>query len=79
MKIWLIPLTLLCAAGFAQADGMPDATPAQAAETAPAPAQPQAKMPPRKFKPRSHADLRHCLDLNSNEAIIRCAEKPGRR
>ncbi len=77
MKTWFIPLTLLCAASFAQADGMPDATPAPAVETAPA--QPQAKAPQRKFKPRTHADLRHCLDLNSNEAIIRCAEKSVRR
>lgn len=80
MKTWLIPLTLLCAAALAQAaDDMPDANPAPAAETAPAPAQPQARAPQRKFTPRSHADLRHCLDLNSNEAIIRCAEKQRRR
>lgn len=77
MKTWLITLTLLCAAGLAQADGMPDATPADAAEAAPA--QPQAKAPQRKFRPRSHTDLRHCLDLGSNEAIILCAEKRERR
>ena len=79
MKTRLLTLTLLCAAGLAQADGMPDAAPA--AETAPAQTQPQAKAkaPQRTFKPRTHADLRHCLELNSNEAIIRCAEKAGRR
>lgn len=76
MKTWLIPLTLLCTGGLAHADVMPDATPATEA-AAPA----KAKAKPAKHKPARlpHGDLRHCLDLSSNAAIIRCAEKPGKR
>lgn len=81
MKTWFIILSLLCAAGLAQADGMPDATPAAAAEPAPAPlrAQTRSTSPQHKFKRLPHGDLRHCLDLSSNQAIIRCAEKQRRR
>ncbi len=76
MKTWLIPLTLLCAAGLAHADGMPGATPA--AEAA-APA--KAKARTARYKPTQlpHGDLRHCLDRGSNAAIIHCAERPTRR
>lgn len=76
MKTWLIPLALLCATGLAHADGMPGATPA--AEAA-APAKAKAKAAKRKPARLPHGDLRHCLELGNNAAIIRCAEKPAKR
>jgi hypothetical protein len=29
----------------------------------------------KKLGPKSYMDARHCLELTSNEAIIRCAEQ----
>lgn len=81
MKTRLLTLTLLCAAGLAQADGMPDARPAD--EAKPASAQMQAQAKPaasrQKIMRLPRGDLRHCLELGSNEEIIRCAEKPPKR
>lgn len=90
MKTWPLPLTLLCAAAIAHADGMPGAIPADAAQTAPAqtqaktlPVRTQAKAlhPPSRRKARHfpHGDLRYCLESGGNAAIIRCAERPPRR
>lgn len=79
-KIGLMTLPLLCAANLALAQ---DATPAAAAapvDTAEAPAMAQApaQMTPGKPVRRQGRDMRRCLKLKTNEAIIRCAE-PGRK
>lgn len=79
-KIGLMTLPLLCAANFALAqDVMPPAAaaPVDTAE-APAMAQASAQMAPRKPMQRQGRDMRRCLKLKANEAIIRCAE-PGRK
>jgi hypothetical protein len=80
MKTWFITLSLLGAAGFAHADGMPS-EPAAEAESAVAQMQAQTgrKASSRKPARLPRGDLRHCLELGSNEAIIRCAEKPLKR
>lgn len=80
MKTWFIILPLLCAAGFAQADGMPSETAAPEAQAAPAKMQ-VPKHRAHKYKARRlpHGDLRYCLDLGSNAEIIRCAETPIKR
>lgn len=80
MKIRLFTLTLLCAAGLAHADGVPGAPAAGAAPaSAEMPAPARHKVPTRTLKRLPRGDLRHCLELESNEAVIRCAEKPRRR
>lgn len=75
MKTWLITLPILCAATLAMADDIPPE---------PTGAQPQAVMSQETAKPAKtmhhrtkrlpRGDLRKCLDLKDNEAIIRCAE-----
>lgn len=81
MKTRFITLTLLCAAGFVQADGMPSDTAAAEAESASAQMKAQTghKAPKRKLKRLPHGDLRHCLELGTNEEITRCAESPIKR
>lgn len=76
MKTWFLTLALLGATGFAQADGMPEAA---AAKAAAAQTQAEKKAPKRPFRPQPPGDLRQCLELGSNEAIIRCVEKPSRK
>lgn len=76
MKTWPVTLALIGAAAIAHADGMPEAA---AAEAAAARAQTAKKVPKHPFRPLPRGDLRHCLDLGSNEEIIRCAEKPPKR
>lgn len=79
-KIGLMTLPLLCAANLALAqDAMPAAAaaPADTAE-APATVQASAQMAPGKPMRRQGRDMRRCLKLKTNEAIIRCAE-PGRK
>lgn len=74
MKIGLMTLPLLCAANLALAqDAMPAAA-AAPADSAEAPAQ----MAPNKPLRRQGRDMRRCLKLKTNVAIIRCAE-PGRK
>ncbi|MBN8771465.1 MAG: hypothetical protein J0I46_07875 [Thiobacillus sp.] len=73
-------LPLLCAANLALAqDAMPAAAaaPADTAE-APATVQAPAQMAPNKPMRRQGRDMRRCLKLKTNAAIIRCAE-PGRK
>jgi hypothetical protein len=73
MKIWFITLPLLCAAGFAMAEGAETDAAANQTATATAPDQMvKPKHPPR-------GDLRHCLDLKTNEAIIRCSERKPKK
>lgn len=81
MKTWFLTLMLLGAAGLVQADGMPGATAPAEVESSAAQARPQAR---RKAHGHRHrhlpsGDLRHCLELGSNEEIIRCAESPRKR
>jgi hypothetical protein len=73
MRTWFISLPLVCVVGIAMAEGVEkggteDQTAAAAAQTKLA----KPKHPPR-------GDLRYCLDLKTNEAIIRCAEKKPRK
>ncbi len=78
MKIGLMTLPLLCAANLALAqDATPTAAPTDTAETQ-AMAQAPAQMAPAKTLRRQGSDMRRCLKLKTNEAIIRCAE-PGRK
>lgn len=79
---WLMILPLLCAVNGATADGMdyagadaPAAEAAAAIDKAPARERMRAHTPTR----LPSGDIRHCLDLKSNEAIIRCAETPRRK
>lgn len=74
-RIWIITLTLLCTSGFVQADGMPSST----GDTGAASVSDEMQAPAKKtYKARvkrlPRGDLRHCLELGSNEDIIRCAE-----
>ena len=63
----------MCGVGIALAAGVEmDGT---ANPTAAAPAQKQMAKP--KHPPRG--DLRYCLDLKTNETIIRCAEKKPKK
>ncbi|MBW8327640.1 MAG: hypothetical protein K0M48_00275 [Thiobacillus sp.] len=78
--IGLMVLPLLCAAGVAMAQegGPPGAASAagQAAEQEQVRVQAQATE--RQDVRRQGADMRRCLNLKDNRAIIRCAE-PGRK
>lgn len=75
-KIGFIVLPLLCAAGLAMADGMENAGSAAQTETAAAPAKAPAhhRMVRHGVKRLPRGDIRHCLDLKTNAAIIRCSE-----
>lgn len=73
MKTWFISLPLVCGVGVAMAEGVE--TDGTASQTAASPAQKQTIKP----KHPARGDLRHCLDLKTNEAIIRCAEKKPKK
>lgn len=79
MKIWFITLSLLFAAGFARADDTMYGPAATEAVSAPAKMESRTRQKAYKHRPGRlpRGDLRHCLDLSSNEEIIACAE--GRR
>jgi len=76
-KTGLMMLPLLCAVGSAMAQEG-----AQQQRAEPVAAQERARFQEqdqtRKDVRRQGADMRRCLDLKTNEAIIRCAE-PGRK
>ena len=75
MKTWLITLPLVCAVGVVMADDAamaPSSTQAEAAMTRDAAEPARGKWHKPKRLPRG--DLRHCLELEDNMAIIRCAE-----
>ena len=69
MKARFFFLPLMCVVGGAMADGveMDDAANKTASPTS------QKHMAKPKHPPKG--DLRYCLDLKTNEAIIRCSEK----
>ncbi|MES2370259.1 MAG: hypothetical protein V4554_12355 [Pseudomonadota bacterium] len=79
-KIGLMTLPLLCAANLVLAQEPAPAAAAAPADIAEAPttAQTPAQMAPSKPMRRQGRDMRRCLKLKTNEAIIRCAE-PGRK
>lgn len=73
MKIWLIALPLLFAVSVAKADEQTQPGPQD--QAAPPPAKPvHAKKHKHSVRPLPRGDLRYCLELKDNEAIIRCAE-----
>jgi hypothetical protein len=73
MKRWLIALPLLFAVSLAKADDKPPQKEPPKADAPPAKVSHPEK---RKHGPRHlpKGDLRYCLDLKNNEAIIRCSE-----
>jgi hypothetical protein len=73
MKSWLIALPLLFAFSLAQAEEKPQQKEQPKTDTPPAKVSHAKKY---KHSPRHlpKGDLRYCLDLKDNEAIIRCAE-----
>ncbi len=73
MKTWFISLPLVCMVGIAFAEG--GEMDSAAGQAAPAAAKTQMAKP--KHPPRG--DLRYCLALKTNEAIIRCTEKKHRK
>jgi hypothetical protein len=71
MKTWFISLPLMGMVGVAMAEGVEmDGTANQTVAA-------QKQMAKPKHPPRG--DLRYCLDLKTNEAIIRCAEKKPKK
>lgn len=76
MKIGLIALPFLCALGVAMADGVERE--AAAGQTGSAAAPDRAPARERMVRPKAKrmptGDLRHCLELQTIEAIIRCSE-----
>ena len=73
MKNWLIALPLLFAFGLAQADEPPKPSEPVNAAATPAKAM-HAKSSKQKVRRLPRGDLRFCLELKDNEAIIRCSE-----
>lgn len=76
MKIWLMTLPFLCGVGVAMADDIEGEGPAaqQQAESAAAAAPAHPRMARHAAGRLPHGDIRHCLDMKTNAAIIRCAE-----
>jgi hypothetical protein len=73
MKIWLMVLPFVCAASVSMADGIEgDATDQTAATAEQVTATQSASRQRGRRLP--HGDMRHCLDLKSSQAIIRCSE-----
>lgn len=80
MKIWLITLPFLCAVGGAMADDIGSEAPAEKeAVTAPAAGPAPARMARHGARRLPGGDIRHCLDLKTNAAIIRCSEARRKR
>jgi hypothetical protein len=81
MKIWPITLSLLCTAGIALADDKAQAPAAAQPEAATtvaekaAPAKPKRHRTAKKVKRLPRGDLRECLELKDNKAIIACSEQ----
>lgn len=69
MKIQFITLPLVYGVGIAMAQGV------EMDGTASQPVAAPGQKPMAKPKHPPTGDLRHCLDFNTNEAIIRCAVK----
>lgn len=67
----VLPLWMLAGAALAQEAAPPAEPPA-------APVAEASAAPAVQTKRRQGADMRHCLNLKDDKAIIRCAE-PGRK
>lgn len=80
MTIGLAVLPLLCGAAVAMAQegGQPGVAGAAEPVAAQEPIRTQERAQTRKKVQRQGADMRRCLELKDNRAIIRCAE-PGRK
>lgn len=80
-RTWYITLGLLCAAGFAYADGMPSYPADADAESAATQQMKEGRSTAQKSKAKRlpQGDMRHCLELSTNEEIIRCAETRRKR
>jgi hypothetical protein len=74
----LMGLPLLCAASVVLAQGGASEGTATM-ETTQTREQAQAQVTVRKPRPQEGPDLRRCLELKTNAAIIRCAETGRRR
>lgn len=72
MRTCLIALSFVCASGVAMADGMEKEGAADQMTTATAPD--KAPAHDRGSKRLPGGDMRHCLDLKTSAAIIRCSE-----
>jgi len=79
MKFGFIALPLLYVVGVAMADGVDRE--AEAAQTVAAQDRVQEweRVHARKTTRLPQGDLRHCLDLQTSEAIIRCSETRRKR
>jgi hypothetical protein len=81
MKTWMITLPFLLAAGLATATEPAAQSGAAVAVEQAVPAKPvkmkRHKVQRHKIRHLPRGDLRHCLELKDNPAIIACAE--GRR
>lgn len=79
--IGFIALPILCAVGAAMADdmGKEGAADKMEAAAAPAKAPAQYRMAGQGTKRLPSGDIRHCLALRTNEAIIRCSETRRRK
>jgi hypothetical protein len=78
MKNWLIALPLLFALCLAKADVPPP--PSEPANTAATPTKAMyTKSDKHRVRHLPRGDLRYCLKLKDNEAIIRCAETGRKR
>lgn len=73
MKSWLIVLPLLFAFSLAKADEKPQQKEPLKTDAPPAKVS-HEKMHKHGPKHLPKGDLRYCLDLKDNEAVIRCAE-----
>lgn len=79
MKLGLMTLPFLFMTGLAYADGLDSAGAPEPAASAAAPAKAQARMTRQRPGRLPTGDLRHCLDLKTTEAIIRCSETRRRQ
>lgn len=79
MKITFLAGALLCVAGVAMADGVDREAESAQAPIAQDAVQDREPAQARKKTRRSQSDLRHCLDRQSNAAIIRCYETRHKR
>ncbi len=78
-RIGFIALPLVCAVGVALADDMGEGKAAGQTEAAVATQPAQDRMAGHAGKRLPSGDLRHCLDQQTNAAIIRCSEKPRKK
>ena len=78
MKTWFITLPFLCAVGVSFADDVGKEGVAEQA-VATSSTQTRESMHARTLKRLPAGDMRHCLGLKSNAAIIRCAETRRKR